>query len=159
MSSVREQIITNVIAALNTIPDIFTVIDAADTSPKISEAFDADKCVAEIAIESDQSGEEQGWGVEKYTFKAVVNIHWPPSFRPNDAPHAIAADLHFAVYALYTATEDDDGTWGALALRTRCLGGGGYGFSDLSDSGEILQVESAFEVTYRHARSQPGVTV
>lgn len=155
-NSVRKRILQEIEARLDGIPQVGVVVDAADRDPDIVATIQGDKAVLDFDPRSDRGleseGEKSGWGVEAWRFDVIVLIHWSPksTFATGRPPRETAAEFHSLVTGIYSSKTDPEGhqTFGNLAYKTVGLGGGGYGFSPLGE--ELLVVESAFEVTYRH---------
>jgi len=162
--TVRERILDAIVTAIDAIDTPYAmgkIIDAADPAPDVAATFAAGELIAEITPQSDRTidaeGERSGWGVEVFRFDVIVVVHVPESLiaAAGKPRRQVATEVHFALYGLYSAKDDPEnaGTWGGLALKTKALGGGGYGFSALAS--DVLAVEHAFEVTYRYTWGDP----
>lgn len=164
--TVRQQILDAIVAAvegINSPYPVGAVIDAADPNPDMAGVFTNGQIAVEMTAQSDRTieseGEKSGWGVEVFRFDVILVALVPERVvRDADVPRRqVATDIHFGFYRLYTNASDPEaaGTWGNLAIQTKCLGGGGYGMFE--DGSDLMVVEHAFEVTYRYKWGDPEV--
>ncbi len=167
MTTVRAQILAQLIDALEALEEVGDVLepveeyfaDRDELAGAYSAVLDDGKLVVELTALSDVSIDREGIGAglnaEAFRFDVVLLAVVPASFIGEDErPLELAARVDALLGSTYRGL--DKMTFGGLARHAYRLGGGGI--ATVPDT-DLVGVEHALTITYRHAHGNPEVVV